>query len=282
MKYNDALEILGFDKDSNPSTTSIRVAYHKLCKITHPDKIQNNDTKQFNKIKKAYHRLIGSEEASASEESACETNSDFNKTNNKKNDSSIFASIADIFNAYNKFTSFTESKLTIKGKLIQNPKNFFIGGTEQASFPRKINGINTNVTVELPTTMKRVTYVGLGNINNDESSDAIIDFVNNDYIEEMIDEDNTKHYFIKHQISFLDALKEHLITINVGTRTKHTPQSNCQLFLHYKPTVELGEQMYIYYANNNTILHVIISILTPNLSAIQHTLMVGAMAATSS
>ena len=280
MKYNDALEILGFEKDSNPPISSIRAAYHKLCKITHPDKLQNNDTTQFNKIKKAYHRLIESEEASASEESAYETNQNFNKTN-KKNNNSIFASIADIFNAYNKFTSFTESKLTIKGKLIQNPKNFFIGGTEQATFPRKINGVNTNVTVELPTTMKRVIYVGLGNINNDESSDAIIDFVNNDYIEEMIDEDNTKHYFIKHQISLLDALKEHLITINVGTRTKQTPKSNCQLFLHYKPTPELGEQMYIYYANNNTILHVIISILSPKLSAIQHTLMVGAMAATS-
>lgn len=282
MKYNDALEILGFARYTKPDNYSIRQAYHKKCKITHPDKLRASDSTQFNKIKKAYHRLIGSEEASASEDSCVEnkTYSNNSKKTNKKGN--LFSSIADIFKAYNNLTSFSESKLTIKGKLKQNTKNFFVGGTEQATFARKINGTTTNVTVELPTTMKRVTYVGLGNTFNEESSDAIIDFVNNNQIEEMIDEDNTKHYFIKHPISLVNALKEHLITINISSLLSSPNETNNQLFIYYKPTNELGEQMYIYYANNHTILHVIISIETPKLSSVQHALMLGALAATSS
>jgi hypothetical protein len=281
MRYNDALFILGFLPNTKPTYSEIKAAYRKHCKITHPDKIKNSDTSKFNEIKRAYHRLIGSEEVSASEESSFEHDNKRTHTEPPKKGvkKTMFSSISDIFYLFNKITTFTESKLTIKGKLMQSPKNYFIGGTEQASFKRKVNGNEIDMIVELPTTMKRVTYVGLGNIDETEHSDLVVDFVDGNNIEELIEEDGTRRYFIRHQISLVDALREHMITLNIGKKNDDSRQN--QLFIYYKPTEELGEQMYIYQAANNSILHVIISILTPKLSGVQQALMMGAFAATS-
>ena len=264
MKSKDALKRLGLKKDA--SEQEIKAAYKQLALIHHPDKNPNNDNSaDFLEIKKAYRVLTNQTD----------------KSDSGGEDSDISVSgenigkigLVDIINkmmskiSVGKKTQ-NKSMVNLKGSIELNLSEIFTGESKSVRLSRMNIGSRENIEVEIPSTCKKVTMLGYGHLDNTQEGDAEISFFTNcNNLEEQIDDSITR-LFIKKQISFLDAMKEQKISVQLGRK---------KIYLDYSPGEEFGDQLFLIKLKDNYLLHIIISIKVPSLSAMQQAVLVGTL-----